>query len=295
MTDRPHVLLSCALSLDGYLDDATGRRLVLSNADDWDRVDEVRAGSDAIMVGANTIRRDDPRLEVRSPRRRAARVRAGKPETPLKVTVTATGDLDPGARFFATGEQLVYAPDGVTGPGTVVPLGARVHFGAVLEDLARRGVRRLMVEGGASVHTALLTAGLADELHVVTAPFFVGDSSAPRFVHDGRFPWDGEHRATLVEARRLGNVVLHRYLLSRSEVDRHWLREAVELSRLCPPSSGAFDVGAVIVDRQGEEISRGYSRELDDTGHAEENALAKLDPADPRLPGATIYSSLEPC
>ncbi|HEY0448026.1 dCMP deaminase, partial [Actinophytocola sp.] len=47
--------------------------------------------------------------------------------------------------------------------------------------------------------------------------------------------------------------------------------------------------------RQGEEISRGYSRELDDTGHAEENALAKLDPADPRLPGATIYSSLEPC
>lgn len=295
MTRRPYVLLSCAISLDGYLDDAAERRLVLSNAHDWDRVDEVRASADAIMVGANTIRRDNPRLEVRSARRRAVRVRAGRPDTPLKVTVTATGDLDPAAAFFASGEQLVYAPAGVTAPGTVVPAGERVELAAVLADLAERGVARLMVEGGTGLLTALLTAGLADELHLVLAPFFVGDSKAPRFVHDGRFPLDGARRATLVEARPIGNVVLQRYLLSQSEVDRHWLHAAVELSRRCPPTDSAFDVGAVIVDSRGDELARGYSRELDDRGHAEENALAKLDPADPRLAGATVYSSLEPC
>ena len=64
---RPYVLLSCSLSLDGYLDNASQRRLVLSNAADLDRVDEVRAGCDAILVGAATVRADNPRLLVRQP------------------------------------------------------------------------------------------------------------------------------------------------------------------------------------------------------------------------------------
>lgn len=76
--------------------------------------------------------------------------------------------------------------------------------------------------------------------------------------------------------------------------DRRWLQAAVDLARLCPPSERAFSVGAVIV-AGGEEISRGYSRETDLRVHAEEAALAKLDPADPSLPQATIYTSLEPC
>lgn len=278
--NRPFVLLSAAMSIDGYLDDATDERLVLSNDADWDRVDEVRASCDAILVGANTIRRDNPRLVIRSAARRARRIADGLPPDPVKVTVTRSGDLDPGAAFFTVGdgEKLVY-PD----------------LDEMLADLTARGVRRLMVEGGTSMHTEFLTRGLADELHLVIAPFFVGDSLAPRFVRDGRFPWDGAHPATLAEVRRIGNVVLHRYLLSQSEVDRHWLELAVGLSRSCPPSDTAFAVGAVVVDARGEEIARGYSRETDDRVHAEEAALAKLDPADPRLATATIYSSLEPC
>jgi 5-amino-6-(5-phosphoribosylamino)uracil reductase len=71
-----------------------------------------------------------------------------------------------------------------------------------------------MVEGGGTVHTQFLTEGLADELHLVVAPFFVGDSRARRFVSDGRFPWCADRRATLVEARPIGDVVLMRYALS---------------------------------------------------------------------------------
>ena len=70
---------------------------------------------------------------------------------------------------------------------------------------------------------------------------------------------------------------------------------AIELARLCPPSERAYSVGAVIVDRDGKELSRGYSREGDAQVHAEESALAKLAADDPRLRGATIYSTLEPC
>ena len=84
----------------------------------------------------------------------------------------------------------------------------------VSEDLYARGVRRLMVEGGGMVHTQFLTADLADELHLVVAPLFVGDSRARRFVNDGRFPWNPHRRATLAEVRQIDDVVLLRYALS---------------------------------------------------------------------------------
>ena len=322
MSERPYTLLSCAVSVDGYLDDAGGERLVLSNQADLDRVDEVRASCDAILVGAGTIRRDDPRLLVRSPARRQARLDRGLPESPAKVTLTGSGDLDPSAGFFTAGgaEKLVYcaspavqeACERLAGFATVVDAGDPLDLGAVLADLAGRGVRRLMVEGGASVLNQFLTAGLADELHLVVAPLFVGDPLAPRFAGAGDFPHGPADRMRLDEVRRIGDVALLRYLLDprRPEPpDRRWLREAIELSRRCPPSDTAFSVGAVVVDADGRVMATGYSREDGPHDHAEEVALRKLAaglaparldaPLRPdtraRLEGATIYSSLEPC
>ena len=154
-----------------------------------------------------------------------ARAAAGLPTSPAKVTVTARGDLDPLANFFTAGdsEKLVYcSTDAVTsargrlGPvATVIDAGhAPRRLRRVGEDLHDRGVRRLMVEGGGTMHTQFLTGGLADELQLVVAPFFVGDSRARRFVDDGRFPWCPDHRAHLVETRAIGDVVLLRYALS---------------------------------------------------------------------------------
>jgi 5-amino-6-(5-phosphoribosylamino)uracil reductase len=224
VVERPYVLLSCGMSIDGYVDDTAAERLLLSNDADFDRVDEVRAGCDAILVGAATIRLDDPRLLVRSAARRDARRARGERPTPIKVTVTSSCDLDPAARFFTLGDvdKLVYCA-GRSVPAAQRRLGDRaividggdpVDLHRVTADLSARGVRRLMVEGGGTVHTQFLTAGLADELHLVVAPFFVGDSSAPRFVHDGDFPWGPKRRATLAEARQIGDVVLLRYALS---------------------------------------------------------------------------------
>ena len=77
--------------------------------------------------------------------------------------------------------------------------------------------------------------------------------------------------------------------------DERWMRLAVELAWQCPPSPTAYSVGAVLVGADGTELSRGFSRENDPVVHAEESALGKLSPGDPRLAGATIYSTLEPC
>ncbi|WP_017587435.1 cytidine/deoxycytidylate deaminase family protein [Nocardiopsis ganjiahuensis] len=77
--------------------------------------------------------------------------------------------------------------------------------------------------------------------------------------------------------------------------DRFWLTAAVRLSRSCPPSDTAFSVGAVVVSAEGRVLGEGYSRRDDPHDHAEEVALRGIDPEDPRLAGATIYTSLEPC
>src|SRR3954453_18687828 len=111
MAERPYTLLSCSMSIDGYIGATPESRLLLSNDQDFDRVDEVRAGVDAILVGATTVRNDDPRLQVRDAGRPRARLDPGLPEQPIKVTITRRGRLDATHRFFADdgSPKLVYA------------------------------------------------------------------------------------------------------------------------------------------------------------------------------------------
>jgi riboflavin-specific deaminase-like protein len=335
---RPYVLLSCATSADGYLDDASERRLILSGPADLARVDEVRAGCDAILVGAETIRRDNPRLLIRDPGLQAARAARGQPEHPARVTLTATGDLDPHARFFAPGApRLVYcatpalakARARLKDAAVLIDAGDPLSLDFLLKDLAERAVARLLVEGGARVLAEFLARDLADQLDLAIAPFFVADPRAPRLnlppassrpdlppasaqvarpgpvappapaaAPDPYFPSNPngpDSPMTLAETRRLGDVVLLRYLLGPGGADHRFLRWAVELSRQSPPSETAFSVGAVIVAADGEVLATGFSREQQDHDHAEEVALRKLTQPDPRLRGATIYSSLVPC
>ncbi|WP_062211058.1 RibD family protein [Streptomyces sp. NBRC 109706] len=221
---RPWVLLSCAASLDGFIDDATDRRLILSHAADLDRVDAERAASDAILVGAGTVRADNPRLLVRAEERRAVRVAAGRPADPIRVVLTTGGQLDPAARIFTEGERspLVYCP-AAHAAATAARLGSAATViaagepRAVLDDLARRGVRRLMVEGGGTIHGAFLAADLVDELHLVVAPFLLGTAGAARFPRPAVFPQGPDRPMRLAEARPMGDHVLLRYLLTGSD------------------------------------------------------------------------------
>jgi 5-amino-6-(5-phosphoribosylamino)uracil reductase len=285
---------------------------------------------DAIVVGANTVRQDNPRLLIRSPRLRAARMAAGRPGQPLRVTVTTTGDLKAGARLFAPPEPAggrtpelaggrTPEPAGGRTPGAaavplvycaslavpvalarlgnraeVIDAGAPPSLSFVLADLAGRDAARVLLEGGSVLLREFLTAGLADELYLAVAPFFVGEAAAPPFALPGAYPADREHPMTLAGVQRLGGVVALRYLLGPGGTDARFLRAAIELSRQCPPSDTAFAVGAVIVAADGEIIATGFSREQEPKDHAEEVALRKAGD-DPRLPAATIYTSLVPC
>ena len=179
------------MSLDGYIDDASPKRLILSNPEDLTRADAVRAQCDAILVGAGTVRKDNPRLQVKLP----------GAKQPIKVTLTCSADFDPKNDF------LVYRPK----PGA-----KEVDLKFLLSDIESRGVKKLLVEGGTVIGTAFLKAGLVDELQVSVAPFFVGDSKAPRFVGDGPFFHDATQRMNLENIEKVGDMALLTYKLHKA-------------------------------------------------------------------------------
>jgi 5-amino-6-(5-phosphoribosylamino)uracil reductase len=207
--DRPYVLLSAAISLDGYLNDTSRRRLILSSPQDLQAVKRLRGEYDAILVGGRTIREDDPSL-----------LAIDGPD-PLKIALTSHGRLDPHARFFTTGEvgKLVWCrPAAVESCrqrlgklARIAPLDGFEALPAALKILAAQGVQRLLVEGGGRVHTEFLTRGLADGLRLAVAPFFVGDPEAPRLVDDGRFPQHAGNRARLTDVQQFGDTAVMRY------------------------------------------------------------------------------------
>jgi 5-amino-6-(5-phosphoribosylamino)uracil reductase len=212
MPQLPYVIISTAMSLDGFIDDATDARLILSNKKDLEKVAELRKSCDGILVGANTIRKDNPGLLSKSEK------------ILTKITITASGDIDSNANFFTAGEspKIVYTVSEkqeelakeLSGKAIVVGAGnTTVVLPFVLEDLFKRGIKRLMVEGGSTVLTEFLQQGLVNEIRLAIAGFFVGQENAPRFVKPGKFPWDTDNRLSLVSVEALEDMAVLIYKL----------------------------------------------------------------------------------
>ena len=146
------ITLSAAVTADGFLDDRTPRRLIVSTPEDWAEVHRLRAAHDAIMVGAETLRRDDPALLIRDEALRARRAAAGMSPDIARVSLTASGRLDPSLRFFAAdgADRYLFARcelPALASRAAVIrsdePLTARY----VVTELEKRGIRSLFVEG----------------------------------------------------------------------------------------------------------------------------------------------------
>jgi 5-amino-6-(5-phosphoribosylamino)uracil reductase len=212
------------MSVDGFIDDATSQRLLLSNEQDFDRVDEVRSQCDAILVGAGTIRLDNPSLLIKSETRKLARVKRGLPKHPIKVTLTHSGDIPKDCKFLVTGDnpKLIYCGtskgDAIHAnfseiPNTTVIATANLNPQHVLSNLYDRGIKKILVEGGNTVATSFLAGDCIDELQITIAPFFVGDPKAPRFVNPIHLPHTPKHPMRLLNTEQFGNVVLLTYSL----------------------------------------------------------------------------------
>ncbi len=297
-------IVSAAVSLDGYIDDCAPVRLKLSTPEDWTRVGAMRSRCDAILVGAGTVRADDPSLVIKDPALREARKKAGMEPDICKVTITRGGEIDPGCGFFTRGggRKVVFTtPQAPAGRVERLTRVAEVFVEETITPavIARRleglGYRTLFVEGGTTILGMYLGTGHADLFRLAVAPFMVGDPSAPRLMPPGAYPWDGESRMRLRTTEDLGGMAVMEMVPPQTDLlDRRFLADAVAQGFLGAPCDTAYRVGAVVVTATGQVFS-GYTHETGPLNHAEEEAVAKADVAGADLRGAAIYSSMEPC
>lgn len=285
MSRTPTITLSCCVSADGYLDSTDPARALLSSPEDLEAVLRLRARSDMIVVGAETLRRDDPSLATRGERHVARRERDGRAPDPVKVVVTREGPIPADRAFFrdGTGERIVLSERPLDAPGTVI-----VHdddpVKAVLRAAEQRGLSDILVEGGAQMihlfrpharwwRLAVSDTRLGERGHAhLLDPDTAAADLAPVWTQD------------------FGGTTVHHIDLHRTHA-RDLMMEAFALSERCPASKTAFAVGSIACDADMRVLATGFSRETSPTDHAEEAMLAKLDGQNPH----TVVVTLEPC
>ncbi len=207
------VILSAAMSADGYIDSADEMRLRLSSVEDFYDVHILRSECDAILVGAETVRKDNPSLITKHEELLKIRRNKGLKDDPVKITFSKSGNLPFDSKFFSkgNGEKWIFSEADINADkfGKNVRIFANAGLADNLRVMEENGIKTLLVEGGCSILTQFLQGGLVNHLRLAVAPFFVG--AGVRFVGGGDFPNDVKNRMDLVAVRRLGDVVVMDY------------------------------------------------------------------------------------
>ena len=174
-----------------------------------------------MMVGAGTLRADNPSFITHDPTLISKRRASGLPDDPVKITVTNRGDLERDLLFFKMGEgkKIIYCTDlsylkltqKFSDMASVVSLGERITAAKIVDHTKRLGIRSIFLEGGEQIHTMFFSENMVHELRFAVAPFFVGDPIAPRFVGAGRFPFDKSQRMTLLGVEKFTDTIAIRY------------------------------------------------------------------------------------
>lgn len=222
VTARPFVFINSAMSVDGKISSFERCQIRISGQEDKARVDRLRAENDAIMVGVGTVLADDPSLRIKSQSYRNERRMKGWTEVPLRVIADSRARTPPSAQALGPGAIVAVSRAAArerldriasTGSEIIVCGSDNVDLAELFSRLFDKGVRRLMVEGGATLNWSLLNLGLVDEIYVYVGAMIIGGANAPTLV-DG--PGFRKHfpRLTLSQVQPLDEGVLLKWKVS---------------------------------------------------------------------------------
>lgn len=188
---RPFVFINVAMTADGKIDTFARKGAGISSQRDKDRVDRLRAESDAVMVGGRTLLDEDPKLTVKSEALREERIARGLAPNPIKVGVVSEAKLKTHSKFLQEGgARIVIFTTQRTSKEELASLreqnvevfvhdGERVNLSEMMQALQDLGIKRLMVEGGGTLNFELIRLGLVDEVSAYVAPMIFGGEKAP--------------------------------------------------------------------------------------------------------------------
>jgi 2,5-diamino-6-(ribosylamino)-4(3H)-pyrimidinone 5'-phosphate reductase len=189
--NRPFVFVNVAMTADGKIDTFQRRGAAISSPRDKERVDALRAGAGAVMVGGRTLLDEDPKLTVKSEVLRAERVASGLSPNPIKVGIVTQANIKADSHFLNAGpaDIVIFTTQRTSkehlallksrGVDVYVDDAEKVNLQSALAVLKEIGVNRLMVEGGSTLNFELIRLGLVDEVTAYVAPMIFGGESAP--------------------------------------------------------------------------------------------------------------------
>lgn len=220
-SSRPFVFINTAMSADGKIATIERKQTRISGGLDFDRMDELRASSDAIMVGIGTVLSDNPSLTVKSAARREKRRALGLDENPARIVVDSSARTPIDSDIFKKGaSRKIIAVSGsapkekikmLSKVAEIIVAGEKtIDLEMLLIELKFRGINRLMVEGGATLNWGLISAGLVDEIYTFIGNIIIGGRTAPTLV-DGEGFVGGFCRLDLLSCEQMENGVLIRW------------------------------------------------------------------------------------
>lgn len=189
--NRPYTFINVAMTADGKIDTFERKGAAISSKRDKERVDQLRAGTDAILVGGKTLLGELPKLTVKNEALREGRVKRGVSPNPIKVGIVSNANIPLDSDFIQTGPARVVifttSQSSMSnlealrahGVEVFVEDAARVDLKKMMGMLKQIGVNRLMVEGGGTINFELLKLGLVDELMIYISPMIFGGENAP--------------------------------------------------------------------------------------------------------------------
>ena len=226
---RPYVVVNVAMSADGKISTRERRQVKISGVQDFSRVDQLKAGSDAVMVGIGTVLADDPSLTVKSDEYRTRRLNRGVDEHPVRIVVDSDARTPPEAAILhkGPGKRIIAVsrradPQKITALqiyATVIIAGENeVDLVTLMDKLGEMGIQRVMVEGGGTLIAGLITAGLVDEIYTFIGNMIIGGKDSPTFVDgEGFILESGFCRLNLLEMNRIEDGVLLHWKVENTE------------------------------------------------------------------------------
>lgn len=220
---RPFIYMNMATSIDGKITSTEREYPTFTSRYDRQMMERLRADADAIVIGAATLRIDNPPLQIRDEGMRRYRQQQGKAPGIINVLVTASGRVDPHSRFFTAPEcpariiaTVASAPAENIAPlrdvAEVWTLGeTQVDVRLLVEKLAERGVKKLLLEGGGDLNWHFIEHNLVDEVYVTIAPTLIGGRNAPSLLEGRGFSLATRKNLHLMEVRQEGDELYCRY------------------------------------------------------------------------------------
>jgi 2,5-diamino-6-(ribosylamino)-4(3H)-pyrimidinone 5'-phosphate reductase len=223
----PFTFINAAMSIDGKISTRQRRQVRISGDVDFERMDELRASSDAVMVGIGTVLADDPSLTVKSDEKRAKRLANGLDENPVRIVVDSKAriptDADifrkgAGKRIIAVSENAAFnRVEALRENAMVIMVGGdQVDLPELLSILDEMGIHRLMVEGGASLNWGLVKNGLVDEIYSFIGNLIIGGATAPTLIDGDGFGEADMPVCSLIGAEKMEEGVLLKWKLKNA-------------------------------------------------------------------------------